>query len=156
MGPCSPRRPLEVIPTLVGGGGGRALPLCRSRRCVVLGGPASELRPTTRARASGRNEQTMGAPIVEYFAYTVTTPMATLAALVVSKDCPCEWHENSVQAPLHRCTGCARASQMDRTAFALGRTPGESATRPTGNGDGDSGDSEGDGALGPRYGSMAD
>ena len=72
----------------------------------------------------------MGAPIVEYFAYTVTTPMATLAALIVSKDCPCEWHENSVQAPLHRCTGCA--SQMDQTAFALGRTPGESATRPTG------------------------
>ena len=96
----------------------------------------------------------MGAPIVEYFAYTVTTPMATLAARIVSKDCPCEWHEHSVQAPLHRCTGCA--SQMDQTAFALDRTPGESATRPTGNGDGDSGDSGGDGALGPRYGSMAD
>ena len=44
----------------------------------------------------------MGAPIVEYFTYTVTTLMAALAALIVSKDCPCKWHENSIQVlPMH-------------------------------------------------------
>ena len=51
---------------------------------------------------------------------------------------------------------------MGQIVFALGRTPGwrvgdaSDWERGTGTGDGDSGDSGGDGALGPRYGSMAD
>ena len=64
-----------------------------ARRANALGPP----RHDDRAGGGERNEQTMGTPIVEYFTYTVTTLMAALAALVVSKDCPSKWHENFIK-----------------------------------------------------------